>query len=129
MKYLCFHKAFVAVLACLLLAACQSGDPSTAVAGSEGPLVIYPDYKDVTIPANIAPLNFRYAMEGVRKATTTFTLDGRSVTFRGTEVEWPLRKWKAFLDLKKEFDTLCGTNIYRLFRDEISQRIFAEPAK
>jgi len=39
------------------------------------------------------------------------------------------RKWKAFLDLKKEFDTLCGTNIYRLFRDEISQRIFAEPAK
>ena len=39
------------------------------------------------------------------------------------------RKWKAFLDIKKEFDTRCGMNIYRLFRDEISQRIFAEPAK
>lgn len=92
------YMSFVAVLSTLLLSACQSGDPSTAVAGSDGPLVIYPDYKDVTIPANIAPLNFRYAMEGVRKASTTFTIDGRSVTFKGTEVEWPLGKWKAFME-------------------------------
>jgi len=39
------------------------------------------------------------------------------------------RKWQAFLDLKKEFDALCGMNIYQLFRDEISQRIFGETAK
>ena len=36
------------------------------------------------------------------------------------------RKWRAFIDLKKEFDVLCQTNIYRLFREEISARIFAE---
>ena len=39
------------------------------------------------------------------------------------------RKWQAFLDLKKEFDARCGTNIYLLFYDEISRRIFAEPVK
>ena len=36
------------------------------------------------------------------------------------------RKWKAFLEIKKEFDDRCGMNIYRLFRDEISRRIFGE---
>ena len=97
MKGTIIFKYSIVALAFLLLAACSSADPATAVCGSEGPLVIYPDYKDVTIPANIAPLNFRYAMEGVRKASTTFTIDGKAVTIRGTEVEWPLRKWKAFL--------------------------------
>ena len=51
----------------------------------------------MTIPANIAPLNFRYAMKGVRKARTTFTVDGRSVTIKGAEVEWRVGPWKAFL--------------------------------
>ena len=83
---------------CALFSACGAGDSATAVDGSEGPLVIYPDYKEVTVPANIAPLNFRYAMKDVRKAKTTFTLDGKSVTIRGAEVEWRLRAWKRFLE-------------------------------
>ncbi|MBO4657736.1 MAG: PD40 domain-containing protein [Bacteroidales bacterium] len=91
------YRSAIVAAASLLLLACSHGDPATAIAGSEGPLVIYPDYKDVTIPANIAPLNYRYAMAGVRKARTTFTLDGKVVTIRGTRVEWPLAKWKSFL--------------------------------
>ena len=87
----------LAALACFLLPGCGGEDLADAVAGSEGPLVIYPDYKEVTIPPNIAPLNYRYAMKDVRKAQTTFTVDGRSVTIRGAEVTWPVRKWKAFL--------------------------------
>ena len=81
----------------LVLPGCGGEDYTTAPDGSAGPLVIYPDYKDVTIPANIAPLNFRYAMAGVRKAKTTFTVGGKSVTVKGTEVEWNLRRWKEFL--------------------------------
>ena len=92
MKYI-----WTALVLCLVLAACGGRDYDTAADGSEGPLVIWPDYKEVTIPANIAPLNFRYAMEDVRRARTTFTLDGKSVTIKGTEVEWRLSKWKAFL--------------------------------
>ena len=86
-----------AVLASLLLSGCGGRDYATAVDGSEGPLVIYPDYKDVTVPATIAPLNFRYAMADVRRARTTFTLGDKSVTIKGTEVEWRLGAWKAFL--------------------------------
>lgn len=94
------HKTiflFLLAAACLSLQGCGDRENATVVAGSEGPLVIYPDYKEVTIPANIAPLNFRYAMKGVRKASTTFTVDGRSVTIKGAEVEWRVGPWKAFL--------------------------------
>ena len=91
------HFTFLTAIAALLLLGCRSEDLSTPTYGSEGPLVIYPDYKDVTVPYNIAPLNFRYAMEGARKARTTFTLDGESVTIKGTEVEWKTAKWKSFM--------------------------------
>ena len=87
---------FVAALG-LALPGCGGRDCDTAADGSAGPLVIYPDYKEVTVPANIAPLNFRYAMPGVRKVRTTLTLGDKSLTVRGTDVEWPLRKWKALL--------------------------------
>lgn len=70
----------------------------TAVDGSCGPLVIFPDYKEVTVPTNIAPMNFHYVMDNSGKAVTTFTLGEKSVTIRGNEVKWPLKKWKSFLE-------------------------------
>ena len=90
-------RLFLAGLLCLALPGCGGRDLAVAPDGSAGPLVIYPDYKEVTIPANIAPLNFRYAMPDVRKAKTTFSLGDRTVTIRGAEVEWRLGAWKAFL--------------------------------
>ena len=92
-----FSRLLLILPLCLVLAGCGGRDYAAAVDGSEGPLVIYPDYKDVTVPANIAPLNFRYAMADVRRAKTTFTLGDKTVTLKGTEVEWRLDKWKAFL--------------------------------
>ena len=86
-----------AILVLGTLSGCNGWDATVAVDGSEGPLVIYPDYKDVTVPANIAPLNYRYAMNDVRKAKTTFTLGDKSVTIKGTAVEWRLGRWKEFL--------------------------------
>lgn len=90
--------ACAAAAAYLVLPGCLAGDLATALDGSGGPLVTCPDYKEVTVPENIAPLNYRYAMKDVRKARTTFTLGGRSVTIRGTEVRWSLRRWRAFLE-------------------------------
>ncbi len=75
-----------------------SGNPVNTIYGSEGPAIIYPDYKDVTIPVNIAPLNYRYAMKGVRSARTTFTVDGKTRNINGVEVKWSLRKWRAFVE-------------------------------
>ena len=88
---------FIAILSLGMLSACGGRDYVTAVDGSDGPLVIYPDYKDVTIPANIAPLNFRYAMPDLKKVRTTFAWGGKSVTLKGVEVEWRLAAWKKFI--------------------------------
>ncbi len=58
-----FHT-FVAALgccACLLFFSCNSKPTSipTSFAEVDDSLAIYPDYRDVTIPPNIAPLNFQ----------------------------------------------------------------------
>ena len=80
----------------LLLAGCNSPLPDS-VYGSEGPAIIYPDYKGTTVPVNIAPLNFHYAMESAGKAVTTFTAGGKTVTKRGLEVRWGRKEWKRLL--------------------------------
>lgn len=87
----------LAATVCLALSGCGKGSVCTAVDGSCGPLTIYPDYKEITVPANIAPLNFHYAMKDVSKASTTFSIGDKSVTIKGTEVEWKLSKWKSFI--------------------------------
>lgn len=97
MKQYTFHTIFSVILASLLLICCNNQNISTAVDGSSGPLVIYPDYKGVTIPSNIAPLNFHYAMSGASKANTTFTVGSKTVRIKGLEVEWSLKKWKSFI--------------------------------
>ena len=89
------NRIYVLALGCLL-AAC-SAPKSDSVYGSEGPAIIFPDYKEVTIPSNIAPLNFHYAVKGADKAVTTFTLDGKSITIKGVEVRWKLKQWKKFI--------------------------------
>ena len=85
---------FMVVL--LLISSCGKSD-YTYPAGSKGPAVIYPDYKDVTIPFNIAPLNFHYATKGATKATTVFTCGDQRISFNGLTVEWNLGKWKKFV--------------------------------
>jgi len=90
-------NTIVIVAACLMLSGCHCGNTYTSVDGSCGPLVIYPDYKEVTVPANIAPLNFHYAMLGADKASTIFSIGDKNVRIKGLEVEWPLKKWKSFL--------------------------------
>ena len=88
----------VSVLVVILsLLGCSGNLDYTAVDGSNGPVVIYPDYKDVTIPVNIAPLNYRYVIKDASKATTTFTMGNKTVRIKGLEVEWSLRKWKSFI--------------------------------
>lgn len=86
----------ILAVAVIFTASCSRGE-YTALDGSQGPLVIYPDYKNITIPANIAPINFHYAIKNSGKAVTTFTLGEKSVTIKGTEVEWSLKKWKSFV--------------------------------
>ena len=62
-------------------------------------LSIFPDYKDVTIPANIAPLNFR--IEGsTAKAQARFLTGESSVVVSSSDsrIIVPERKWRKIID-------------------------------
>lgn len=70
-------------------------------AGVEVPVnqdaAIYPDYVGVTVPSNIAPLNFHYTAAGIRKARTTVRCNDAVVEFSGKEVVWDMQQWKSML--------------------------------
>jgi len=62
---------------------------------------MFPDYRDVTIPCNIAPLNFRVA--NARKIHVTVNGNNREYLFKGHKglVRFPLGKWHKMLEEEK----------------------------
>ena len=58
---------------------------------------IYPDYMGVTVPSNIAPLNFHYTSSGIRKASTTVRFNDLVFEFAGKDVVWDMQQWKTLL--------------------------------
>ena len=88
---------FVLLLALLPLACGRPFDVRPAGSGTDRTTEIYPDYQDVTIPCNIAPLNFYYTDPDGSGFRTTFSAGGVSVTLKGREVIWKEKKWAALL--------------------------------
>lgn len=58
---------------------------------------IYPDYQNVTIPCNIAPLNFYYTDPAGSRFQTFFSAGNYSRVFKGREVVWKEKDWAALL--------------------------------
>ncbi|MCX6239640.1 MAG: hypothetical protein NTY07_19180 [Bacteroidia bacterium] len=78
----------------LILASC-SGPADIKMSHTLPP--IYPDYIDVTIPVNVAPLNF-LMRNGPDNMVVTIKGSKDSITIKGTQrIEIPLKKWKALL--------------------------------
>ncbi len=93
----------ILTLAIATLTACG---PKTEIKVNELP-PIFPDYVGVTIPVNIAPLNF-----GVRQAESVeavFCVGDEVFTFSGKTIEMPERTWKEML--KKAKDTSLEVNV------------------
>ena len=85
-----------------LLTACTSHPsvPETFTEAGKRP-VIYPDYKDVTVPCNIAPLNFS-VMEKTDNSVARFTFDGGSYTYgEGHKIQIDIDEWKEMLAAAK----------------------------
>ena len=80
----------------LALAGCKASVPSDFDEGKTKPAIL-PDYTDVTIPPNIAPLTWRYTMDDVTKAVTTLTCGDETLTIGGTDVKPDIRKWRRFM--------------------------------
>lgn len=65
------------------------------------PPVIYPDYKNVTVPCNIAPLNFS-VMEKTDNSVARFTADNISYTYgNGHKIQIDIDEWKEMLAAAK----------------------------
>ena len=97
-------------LVALLLSACGKAD--ITVSGATGQSVsIAPDYKDVTIPPNIAPLNFQTDLQG---ATCLLIDDGKGNGFqvhaKDGLFDIPQKPWRKLLEANAGSDlifTVC----------------------
>ena len=96
------NKIAAAALMLSVFSACGSRKTEVAVY-TDSP--IYPDYMGVTVPSNIAPLNFHYTSEDIRNALTTVRYKETVHTFKGREVVWKMDQWKSLL-ASAESDTL-----------------------
>ena len=86
----------IAAAACVICVCSACSGAAVEVATNSGTF-IYPDYVDVTVPVNIAPLNFHYTAAGIKKAATTVTFNDTVVEFSGKEVVWNMAQWKSLL--------------------------------
>lgn len=98
--------AYTLLLSYLLLASCSAGHENAVKQNSLPP--IYPDYAGVTIPVNIAPLNFLLRDSTVTETEVVLTCTGTvaaenggqhslTVTGHGNAVQFGMDEWKSFL--------------------------------
>lgn len=108
----------VAAVAFALLSCGREVDVRPAGAGTDRPAEVFPDYREVTIPCNIAPLNFYYTDPEGRAFVTTFTAPGVSVKIRGREIKWKEKQWKKLLSAATGSDIKVSSS-YRSAREEV----------
>ena len=86
------RRFFPLLAALLLMAGCQSG---IRIAGELDSLPeIFPDYIGVTVPHNIAPLNFRYT-GGEQPSALILTAGDRELVLKGPLFDIPQKQWQA----------------------------------
>jgi len=94
------YNTLCVVLVCLLLAACTD-TPHDAVPAGRQPR-IYPDYIGVTIPAEIAPLNFNLAGDTVDCVDVVVSgADGTAVHANGDLAQFDIDEWHALTSRNK----------------------------
>ena len=88
----------------LLLSSCANHPdvPSSSKEAKSLP-AIFPDYCNVTVPCNIAPLNFMLSADEYEACVARFTTpDGQQQTYgHGVKVQIPESEWHAMLDASK----------------------------
>ena len=102
-RYIHFYIVFLAV-AVLLMSSCASHpDVPSASKESKSLPAIFPDYCGVTVPYNIAPLNFMLPADEYEKCVSRFTTpDGKQQTYgSGVKVQIPESEWHDMLNASK----------------------------
>ena len=97
-----FRLAPLLLLATLLPIFVRGGDapatPATVAAGARPPR-LFPDYADVVLPPNIAPLNFRIEEPGKRYEAQLHSTFGPPVVVRSKDgtIQFPLAEWRRLV--------------------------------
>lgn len=99
----------ILIIICTLMA-CSSRS-GTSIQSIRFTAPIYPDYTDVTIPVNIAPLNFSYVCPLEEIPVTTFFYGEESVTIRGRDVKWSPRRWRRMLESAAGGDITVNSSV------------------
>ena len=86
-------------LAIYLLTGCTAKVPGNYTETDKTP-DIHPSYRSITIPYNIAPLNFAYTMEG-EDFITELQGDGQTLVTKGKEARWNMKEWHQFIEANK----------------------------
>ena len=94
------YKSLLCALFCaVLFVGCTVEVPEQYSDIREYP-VIHPDYSNVTIPYNIAPLNFAYEVDG-KDYITEYRTGENVLVLRGKQIDWKLKDWREFLEKAK----------------------------
>ena len=89
-------KKILGYISILILAiSCAPVVPEKSISLDTVP-ILYPQYADVTIPCNIAPLTFRIEEEG-SGFVTRFSAGDKELVIGGKEVLPPIEKWQELL--------------------------------
>ena len=88
----------------LWLGSCSPSLPENAASVADS-VPISPDYSDVTIPYNIAPLNFRIQTEGSDYVAHAYSTKGEGIIVEGRNAQFPVDEWHDLLAENKG-DTL-----------------------
>lgn len=87
------RKWMMVVMASMLILSCGPSVPEQYDKGKVSPK-IYPDYVDVTIPVNIAPLTFELLLK-VDEMVTRFSAEGEELVYGGVKVCPDMEEWKS----------------------------------
>jgi len=92
--------AAVTVVACVLL---SPGGPKPNVPQAGAAARIRPDYSGLTLPPNIAPLNFRIMEPGSAYEVRVRSANGRPIRVhsRTGKIAIPRRRWRRLLDVNR----------------------------
>ncbi len=96
-------RLFNAIIMAATFAVLSCGSPTVPASGEALAThpAIYPDYIDVTIPCNIAPLTFEIKENG-DEYVTRLTAGDTEIILGGSTVVPPLEEWHAMLAAAKE---------------------------
>lgn len=97
-------STFLLVPLSMALAMCSPSVPEDYKAVIE-PVEIYPDYADVTIPANIAPLNFKILSDADAYIVHAHPKGQSGLVTKGQTAKFDVKKWHELLS-RCEGDTL-----------------------